>query len=185
MIVSFTGAQSTGKTTLLNILKEKNKDINFIDEVTRRINREYDLPINEGGSSLTQLMIMADHVANVYRKYDNDLVILDRCVVDGLVYSQWLYANRKISLAMYDLAVEVYHSINKEYDIIFYTDHKDVELEDDGERSANKEFRDNIINGFELRLKDQDNVVVLSGAVEERLETIKKTFEKYNLDINI
>lgn len=185
MIVSFTGAQSSGKTTLLNILKSKNKGINFIDEVTRRINREYNLPINECGSSLTQLMIMADHVANVYRKYDNDLVILDRCVVDGLVYSQWLYANRKISSAMYDLAIEIYHSIKKEYDVIFYTDPKDVELEDDGERSANKEFRDNIINGFEIRIKDQDNVVVLSGSVEERLETIKKTFEKYNLDINI
>ena len=39
MIVSFTGAQSTGKTTLLNILKEKNKDIKFVDEVTRRIKR--------------------------------------------------------------------------------------------------------------------------------------------------
>ncbi len=74
MIVSFTGAQSTGKTTLLNILKNKNKDINFIEEVTRRINREYDLPINESGNSLTQLMIIADHVANLYRKYDSDLV---------------------------------------------------------------------------------------------------------------
>lgn len=185
MIVSFTGAQSTGKTTLLNILKRANKDINFIDEVTRRINREYNLPINENGSSLTQLMIMADHVANVYRKYDNELVILDRCVVDGLIYSQWLYANGKISLSMYDLAVEIYHSIYREYDVIFYTDPADVELEDDGERSANREFRDNIINGFELRIKDLDNVVVLSGTVTERLETIKKTLEKYNLDINI
>ena len=185
MIVSFTGAQSTGKTTLLNSLKEKNKDINFIDEVTRRINREYDLPINESGSSLTQLMIMADHVANVYRKYDNDLVILDRCVVDGLVYSQWLYDNRKISLSMYNLAVEVYHSIFREYDIIFYTDPKDVELNDDGERSTNKEFRNSIIESFEHRLKDLDNVVLLQGSVNERLNKIKKTFEKYNLDINI
>ena len=185
MIVSFTGAQSTGKTTLLNILKSKNKDINFIDEVTRRINREYDLPINESGSTLTQLMIIADHVANIFRKYDSDLVILDRCIIDGLVYSEWLYDNNNISISMIDLATEIYHSIYKKYDIIFYTDPKDVELVDDGERSINKHFRDDIINSFEHRIKELNNVVVLSGTVEERLETVKKTFEKYNLDINI
>ena len=185
MIVSFTGAQSTGKTTLLNILKSKNKDINFIDEVTRRINREYDLPINESGSTLTQLMIIADHIANIYRKYDSDLVILDRCIIDGLVYSEWLYDNNNISISMIDLATEIYHSIYKKYDIIFYTDPKDVELVDDGERSIDKQFRDDIISSFDYRIKSLNNVVVLSGTVEERLETVKKTFEKYNLDINI
>jgi len=185
MIVSFTGAQSTGKTTLLNILKSKNKDINFIDEVTRRINREYDLPINESGSTLTQLMIIADHVANIFRKYDSDLVILDRCIIDGLVYSEWLYDNNNISISMIDLATEIYHSIYKKYDIIFYTDPKDVEIVDDGERSIDKQFRDDIISSFDYRIKSLNNVVVLSGTVEERLETVKKTFEKYNLDINI
>ena len=185
MIVSFTGAQSTGKTTLLNILKSKNKDINFIDEVTRRINREYDLPINESGSTLTQLMIIADHVANIFRKYDSDLVILDRCIIDGLVYSEWLYDNNNISISMVDLATEIYHSIYKKYDIIFYTDPKDVELVDDGERSIDKQFRDDIISSFDYRIKSLNNVVLLSGTVEERLETVKKTFEKYNLDINI
>ena len=185
MIVSFTGAQSTGKTTLLNILKSKNKDINFIDEVTRRINREYDLPINESGSTLTQLMIIADHVANIFRKYDSDLVILDRCIIDGLVYSELLYDNNNISISMIDLATEIYHSIYKKYDIIFYTDPKDVELVDDGERSIDKQFRDDIISSFDYRIKSLNNVVLLSGTVEERLETVKKTFEKYNLDINI
>lgn len=185
MIVSFTGAQSTGKTTLLNILKSKNKDINFIDEVTRRINREYDLPINESGSTLTQLMIIADHVANIFRKYDSDLVILDRCIIDGLVYSEWLYDNNNISISMIDLATEIYYSIYKKYDIIFYTDPEDVELVDDGERSIDRQFRDDIISSFDYRIKSLNNVVVLSGTVEERLETVKKTFEKYNLDINI
>jgi len=75
MIVSFTGAQSTGKTTLLNILKEKNEDIKFVDEVTRRIKRDYNLPINEDGGNLTQFMIMSDHIANVYRDYNSELVI--------------------------------------------------------------------------------------------------------------
>jgi len=185
MIASFTGAQSTGKTTLLNILKEKNNNITFIDEVTRRIKREYNLPINEDGGELTQFMIMADHIANVYRKYDNEVVILDRCVVDGLVYTQWLYANSKVDSLMNDIASNIYNSLYNKYDVIFYTAPEDVELVDDGERSADKKFRDDIITNFEHRIKSLNNVVVLKGTVEKRLETVKKTFEKYNLDIKI
>tara|TARA_S200002703_G_scaffold90083_1_gene77713 strand:+ start:4900 stop:5457 length:558 start_codon:yes stop_codon:yes gene_type:complete len=185
MITSFTGAQSTGKTTLLNILKEKNKDVKFIDEVTRRIKREYNLPINENGGELTQFMIMADHIANIHKKYNSELVILDRCVVDGLVYTQWLYANRKVNSAMNDIAVDIYNSLYDKYDVIFYTDPADVELVDDGERSADKSFRNDIINSFEHRIKELNNVVILRGTVEERLDTVKKTFEKYNIDIII
>ncbi len=185
MIVSFTGAQSTGKTTLLNILKEKNEDIKFVDEVTRRIKRDYNLPINEDGGNLTQFMIMSDHIANVYRDYNRELVILDRCVVDGLVYTQWLFANHKVNSSMNDIAINIYNSLYDKYDIIFYTDPADVELVDDGERSADKKFRNDIINSFEDRIKELNNVVVLTGTVEERLDTVKKTFEKYNLDIKI
>ena len=58
MIVSFTGAQSTGKTTLLNKVRDLNPNLNFVDEVTRRIKREYNLPINEGGGDVTQSMII-------------------------------------------------------------------------------------------------------------------------------
>lgn len=186
MIVSFTGAQSTGKTTLLNRLVDVNVfDVSFIDEVTRRIKREFDLPINEDGGDVTQFMIMADHIANVYRKYDSDLVVLDRCAVDGVVYTRWLQLQGMVSAEVYTAACTVYDQIIDKYDVIFYTDPADVELIDDGERSANKQFRDDIIKLFDMRLKELDNVVVLSGNVEERLETVKKTVESFGKDIKI
>ena len=67
MIFSFTGAQSTGKTTLLNHLHKCNGDypFEFIPEVTRLVMRDYEMPINEEGDDLTQLLIMTEHV----RKY--------------------------------------------------------------------------------------------------------------------
>jgi len=86
---------------------------------------------------------------------------------------------------MNDIAINIYNSLYDKYDIIFYTDPADVELVDDGERSADKKFRNDIINSFEDRIKELNNVVVLTGTVEERLDTVKKTFEKYNLDIKI
>lgn len=185
MIVSFTGAQSTGKTTLLNHLVERNPDVTFVEEVTRRVKRLYDVPINEDGGDVTQFLIMADHVQNLFSKDKSELTIFDRCAVDGVVYTRWLQLEGMVSAEVYTACCKIYESIIDKYDVIFYTDPADVELVDDGERSANKKFRDDIIKLFNDRLKQLDNVVVLSGTVEERLETVKKTVESFGLDIKI
>ena len=60
MKIAFTGAQSTGKTTLLKELKRDNTlalQYDFRDEITRRMQKK-GLSINEGGSDITQLLIM-------------------------------------------------------------------------------------------------------------------------------
>ena len=185
MIVSFTGAQSTGKTTLLNRLVDANPYVTFVEEVTRRVKREYNLPINEDGGNVTQFMIMADHIANVYRKTESDLTVLDRCAVDGVVYTRWLQLQGMVDSEVYSAVCKMYDAIIDKYDVIFYTDPADVKLVDDGERSINKGFRNDIIKLFNDRLKGLDNVVTLSGTVEERLETVKKTVEDLGKDIII
>ena len=110
MIVSFTGAQSTGKTTLLNHLVDKNPYVTFVEEVTRRVKREFNLPINEDGGNVTQYMIMADHVANVYRKTESELTVLDRCAVDGVVYTRWLQLQGMVDAEVYTAACCMYNN---------------------------------------------------------------------------
>ena len=191
MIVSFTGAQSTGKTTLLNRVRDLNPTLNFVDEVTRRIKREYDLPINESGGDVTQSMIMTDHIANVYRRYDGFDVVLDRCAMDGVVYTHWLYNHGKVSKATLTWAKKVYEDLIGKYDMIFYTSPADVPLVDDGERSVNKEFREEILSLFddyifELIIENRaDNVCTVEGTVEERMTFIKKVLDKKEIDIII
>ena len=191
MIISFTGAQSTGKTTLLNLIRDKNYEFNYVDEVTRRIKREYNLPINEGGGDITQSMIMADHIANVYKKGDHDVTVLDRCAVDGVVYTQWLYNNGQVEKATLDHAKLMFEMLIEEYDAIFITSPIDVELVDDGERSTNIEFREDIQSLFDMYIghlmvdnKDK-NVFVVAGTVEERMNYIQKVLAKKGLDIKI
>ncbi len=191
MIISFTGAQSTGKTTLLNLIRDKNYDFNYVDEVTRRIKREYNLPINESGGDITQSMIMADHIANVYKKGDHDVTVLDRCAVDGVVYTQWLYNNGQVEKATLDHAKLMFAMLIEEYDAIFITSPVDVELVDDGERSTNIEFREDIQSLFDMYIghlmvdnKDK-NVFVVAGTVEERMNYIQKVLAKKGLDIKI
>lgn len=185
MLISFSGAQSTGKSTLLNILKDNNSDIFIVDEVTRKIKRKFNMPINEDGGDLTQYMIMNDHIENVYRKTYAEHTILDRCAVDGIVYTDWLVRQDKVSKVIYDAALKVYSHLVSEYDVVFYTNPHDVPLVDDGERSADINFRNDIIELFEGYLPDLNNVVTLSGTVEERLKIVKEALEERGLDIKI
>ena len=186
MLISFTGAQSTGKTTLLNYLSERNPDIKFVPEVTRLVKRLYDLPINEAGNIMTQMMIMAEHVKNAFAVENKGInVILDRCSVDGLVYTHWLCDNG-LDMSAYSFARTVYDNTAGKYDVIFYTSPEDVILEDDGERSNNTKFREEIIDLFNKHFRyPQDNLVVLKGSIKDRLRTIKQTLKEKGLDINI
>lgn len=185
MIVSFTGAQSTGKTTLLNHLVDKNPYVTFVEEVTRRVKRLYDVPINEDGGDVTQFLIMADHLQNLFSKDKEDITVFDRCAVDGVVYTRWLQLQGMVSDDVYRACCKVYDLVIDQYDVIFYTDPADVGLEDDGERSIDVNFRNDIIKLFNDKLEGLDNVVVLSGTVEERLNTVKKTVEGLGKDIII
>ena len=195
MIFSFTGAQCTGKTTLLKHLYKENGDypFMFIPEVTRLIRREYNMPINESGDDLTQMLIMTEHIRNVFRDRADHIVrgihqIFDRCALDGIVYSEWLLNEGKISRSCYEGCELIWKKLKNRYDVIFYTNPEDVKLVDDGERSVDKRFRDQIIDIFNMYLDRKDfeaEVVELKGSVKDRLKTIKSTLDKLNIAIKI
>ena len=39
----------------------------FIPEVTRLVKREYEVPINEDGDDMTQMLIMTEHIRNIFK----------------------------------------------------------------------------------------------------------------------
>lgn len=191
LLISFSGAQSTGKTTLLKRLRRCNWDINFVPEVTRLIKREYGVEINEAGNEMTQSLIITEHFKNLrnHNKQSRSS-ILDRCLLDGVVYTNYLTNHSNLEEWCLEHALYVFKKYVSQYDVIFYTDPADVKLEDDGERSIDVSFRDEIIYGFESWMKatsyfNSDNLIVLSGTVDERLQTIKDTLSEKGLDINI
>ena len=118
MRIAFTGAHSTGKTTLLNELKNDkqfNLTYEFIDEITRRMTKK-GLKINEGGDDMTQLLIMNSHISNVLK----EKCIMDRCALDGVVYTRCMYDKGQISDWVMDFAENVFTKIIDKYDYIFY-----------------------------------------------------------------
>jgi nicotinamide riboside kinase len=178
MLISFSGAQSTGKSTLLKMWQEAIPEWDYIPEVTRLVKREYDLPINEDGNDLTQTMIMGEHLRNAFIKREKH-AILDRCSLDGLVYTHWLCDNKKVSVGAYSHARYVFDNTIDKYDLIIYTSPEDVPVVDDGERSINIKFREEIIELFEQYLITipERKLLRVRGDVRQRIDQIGLAFE--------
>lgn len=170
MRIGITGAQSVGKTTLLNALRSEKlfKDYVICDEVTRRV-KSYGLPINEEGTDVTQRLIMNEHIVNVFMHGN---MLTDRTALDGLVYSTYLYKNNQIAISTMKYVREVFHKVWYSYDYVFYIE-PEFDIVDDGVRSTNKQFRDEIADLFEATIeKEKLSMLRVKGSVRNRVNTI-------------
>lgn len=175
MRIGISGAQSTGKTTLLNALRSEPvlKTYDICNEVTRKV-ASYGLPINEKGTDATQQLIMNQHIVNLFM---HDNMITDRTSLDGYVYTCYLREHSKVSRDTLRYAKDVMIKTLPCYDILFYIA-PEFEVEDDGIRSTNLLFRDQIVSIFSETInKFSIPVINLSGSVRERVQIVLSTIE--------
>ena len=174
MKISFTGTGCSGKSTLLTKCKEYYGDkFNYVTEITRPIARKgYD--INEKGGDATQKLILEAHIEN--NKLDN--VIMDRCIVDGYIYTTWLFSKGNLTEGMYQHAWDVLNEIVNDIDIVFHT--APLEMVDDGTRSINGSFQRDIhdmtrelLTGFGWSNMYKGRVIYLEGDVDKRFNDVK------------
>jgi nicotinamide riboside kinase len=171
--IGLTGPQSTGKSTVLAHIEQFDivKDNFFlVKEITRQLGR-YGYKINEEGDDRTQLAIMKKHRANYN---STGTAIFDRSVLDGVVYTQYMYNQGNVSDETMEFARQVFREMAPQYDVIFYFV-PEIPIEDDGVRSASVKFRDDIEAIFQQYLpecKELTKVVELRGNIEQRAEPI-------------
>lgn len=174
MRIAISGAQSVGKTTLLNALRSEKyfKDFTICNEVTRRV-KEYGFQINENGDDITQRLIMQEHIVNVFM-YDK--MLTDRTALDGVVYTTYLHNKSKVTVPTLLFAQEVFKKLISYYDLFFYIK-PEFDIEDDGVRSTDKDFRDDIVKLFDQYLAQTPHIV-LTGSVRERVEQVISAYLK-------
>ena len=173
MKIAFTGAQSTGKTTLLNEMKDILPQYSFIDEITRSI-ISHDVKINEDGTDKTQILIMNSH-------FRNSLIpdtVMDRCALDGVVYTRYLYNRGQVTEEVMDYAEQVFDSIINSYNYIFYLV-PEFDIVNDGVRSIDLDFRNQIVDLFNKYIEECEvPVIKLTGSLHERVTQIKEAIDE-------
>lgn len=174
MKIAFTGAQSTGKTTLLNMLREKEqlKDYIFYDNITRSIQDE-GYSINRNSCAATQYRIAKAHqdICNT------ENFIADRSMIDCYVYSLYLFNQGKLKEdEKLDLYLKMLDLVGK-YDYIFYI-RPEFEPVADGVRDVDREFVSDIAKLFEDVINDLidkplgSNIILITGTPEERIQQV-------------
>mgnify|MGYP003645321023 CR=1 FL=1 len=187
MLVSMTGAQSSGKTTLLNYFnnettfKETHRTWNVVPEVTRKLKRN-GFKINDDHDNYTdtQIAILVDHLNNIFSYSANQdmSTILDRCIIDGYIYTRYFRMEGKVNEFTDLMFSKMLNRYIKKYDRIFYASPYDVSLIHDGERSTSESFRNKIIKLYEeLILGKYPNVFVLEGSIEKRYNSMIEIIE--------
>lgn len=163
--IALVGASSTGKTTVYELLKSKLPKYEFINESTRTV-RSYGFPINEQGTSETQLAISSFHLEALLKPGNT---VLDRCYMDLLIYSKFM---DKISVETYNYIEDTWNRVKNEYThyVYFPIEFNSV---DDGVRSVNEEWREKIDKEFQALLEGvRKPYLTVTGSPLQRVESI-------------
>lgn len=166
--IALVGASSVGKTTVYELLKSKLPEYDFINESTRTVGG-YGFPINEAGTSETQLAISSFHLEALLSPKD---VILDRCYLDLLVYSTYM---DNLSNSAYTYILDTWLRVKDQYTHFIYFPIEFASV-DDGVRSINEEWRTKIDKQFETNLKSikfsGGDYLTVTGSPNQRVEQI-------------
>ncbi len=172
--IALVGATCTGKTTILNALKEKfvhQNDIKFIDEGARAF-YEMHPRIKDRGSWRTQAKIRDWVVEDEVRieSQEPKVIICDRSVLDSVIYLN-AYQN-------YDNANKMLNSIRQHlssYNEYVMLDPKDVSYKKDSIRTESPEFRMKVHELFLDYFKENNiRYTLLSGTLDQKINYLTK-----------
>jgi len=174
MKIGFCGTMSVGKTTLVNALKElpEFKDYHFRTERSKHL-MDLGIPLNMDSTLKGQLVFASERAVELMQ----EKIITDRTVVDVMAFcelSKSMEAHEK-----HYLSATLYYLI-KEYEILFYVSPEGVEIEDNGIRETNAEYRDAIDKKIKSIVRMfRGNTITISGTVEERIKQVKNAVAQY------
>lgn len=169
MKIGLCGTVSVGKTTLVNALKElpQFKDYAFATERSKYL-RDLGIPLNTDSTMKGQTVFLAERLSELM----NDNLITDRTVIDVMAFTQ----NAK-SIDYIDKEKFKNYTADfiKEYDYIFYISPKGVEIEDNGVRETDAEYRDLIdftIKHLISKYRYHNKIQEISGTTDQRIKQI-------------
>jgi len=173
MKIGFCGTMSVGKTTLVNALKElpEFKDYTFRTERSKHL-MEMGVPLNTDSTLKGQLVFAAERASELMQ----EKVITDRTIIDVVAFAKLSTSMTKGEKFYFTATIQ---PLMNEYDVLFYVSPEGVEIEDNGVRETNAEYREAV----DKKIKSivgmyRKNTVTIKGTVKERIEQVKNITKK-------
>jgi nicotinamide riboside kinase len=173
MRIAIIGAQCTGKTTLIEAIRNQAIlpiQYKYTSEVVRSLVKSHNIKINQDGDFRSQLLVFQAHWRNVLKF---DWMVTDRSCIDAWVYTLYNHSKGFFSVAEMDSLERLFNKTVARYDKIFYLP-VEVPLVSDDFRSMNDGFRQEIDNLFFFILHhNKIQYTPLVGTVDTRVKTFK------------
>ena len=169
MRIGLTGTVSVGKTTLVKALSELPEFANYEIATERsKYLRDQGIALNSDSTLKGQLVFAAERSLELMKEN----IITDRTIYDVCAFTlsansiDWYTKEKFITLIML---------LKEEYDLLIYVSPEGVELEDNGVRTIDPEYRNKIDFTIKELLKEYPpkHLVEIKGTNEERIQQIK------------
>lgn len=195
MRIAISGAQNTGKSTLIKDFMTVWPMYQTPGKSYRDILKEQNLPHSTETSRATQLTILK-YMTTLQKNFKNtDYVIFDRCPTDCLVYTLWAYEKGlgDIDDAFVSFVIKETKESLRNLDIIFYVPATDnIDIVEDGFRSTDIQYRAEIDTIFQTLFDqyqkqndvffpkdDTPGIIHVTGSRQQRLVEIGKYINEH------
>ena len=166
---------SVGKTTLVNALRELPEFAGYEFRTERsKYLRDLGIPLNTDSTLKGQIIFFAERSSELFV----DDMITDRTIIDVMAFTRLA---KSIPYFMADALNDAVSHLIREYDYIFYVSPEGVELEDNGVRVVDSEYRieldktiKKLLEQHKFKFNTIEGYAELSGTTEERIQKIKQ-----------
>jgi predicted ATPase len=186
MKIAVCGTSCTGKSTYIQDFLKTWQNYHSPEKCYRNLIREQNLPHSSHGTEESQRAILNSLVDQSIEFSKKDNVIFDRCVLDNMVYTSWLFLKEKVSEKFLEETRTLVRETLKLYDIIFFiplTKVSPIELNEKEMRETDAEYREEIDNIFKSFIasyhksegkvfpsEDCPAVIEIFGSPQERIK---------------
>ena len=167
MKIAITGAQGVGKTTLAKQINQEYPDFSILPEAAR-LAVEAGYKLDHTATTETELWLIDKQIEleGLESKW-----VADRCGIDLLAYIHHLFSKEK---DLIEFAAQTLVPRFRKYDLVLYLPGGQFAIEDDGLRTTDIKFQQDIDKQVrDILTKHQIPFVEIIGTPEERLEKVK------------
>ena len=168
MKIGLAGTMSVGKTTLVKALSElpQFKDY-FIATERSKYLRDLGIPLNTDSTLNGQFVFLAERASELLREN----VLTDRTIWDVCAFTLGAKSINDFDKRTF---VEAAMMLRTQYDLVIYVSPRGVNMEDNGVRETDPQYRRKIDEVIQLALKEYgpNKLIEVEGTTEERIATI-------------